>query len=317
MIAADGLVALFSAGLMVLLWLDVLKVWHVFVIIFARALGGTFHFAAMQASTSLMVPKSQLSRAGGMNQTLRGIMNIITPPLGALLMGIIPLYAIMGLDVLTAAFAIVPLFFVSIPHPKRLVEATAVTANDRLSPVAALWSDVAVGFTYIWHWPGLFIALLMATLLNMMTNSAWGIGLITGGLALSVWAGFRRKIDTSLMGLGFLIVGLVPSDAFWVAWGDVADRFYESHRQYTVYGNLAKRGYPETARYRICYGWQYVGGRVTLGDGAGWAGGRLGWGTGLVPLWGCARFADGPQHTFHPGGDAPGGGREKARARYR
>jgi DHA3 family macrolide efflux protein-like MFS transporter len=249
MIVADGTIALFSAGLVALLWLDALQVWHIYVIMFVRALGGTFHFAAMQASTSLMVPKSQLSRVGGMNQTLRGALEIITPPVGALLMELIPLYAIMGIDVVTAAFAILPLFFIAIPQPpRRAVEGQPVLA-ERQSPVGTLFRDVKEGFVYIWHWTGLFIILLMATVLNMLANpafsllpilvknhfaggvlqlgwlsSSWGIGLIAGGLTLSVWGGFRRKIYTSLMGLvgmglGTFVVGIASSNGFWLAWG--------------------------------------------------------------------------------------------------
>ena len=45
-------------------------------------MGGGFHWPAMQASTSLMVPEGQLSRIAGLNQTLYGAMNIIAPPLG-------------------------------------------------------------------------------------------------------------------------------------------------------------------------------------------------------------------------------------------
>ena len=248
MIVADSLIALFSAGLAVLSWSGVLQVWHVFVIMFVRALGGTFHYAAMQASTSLMVPKSQLARVGGMNQTLRGALNIITPPIGAFLMQVLPLYAIMGIDVLTAAFAIAPLFFIHIPQPERRAEAIPAAPGERRSPVVLLWRDVVAGFTYIWHWTGLFIILLMATVLNMLANpafsllpilvknhfggealqlgwlsSSWGIGLIAGGLTLSVWGGFRRKIYTSLtglvgMGLGTLVVGIASPTGFWLAW---------------------------------------------------------------------------------------------------
>ncbi len=249
MIVADSLIALFSAGLAVLSWAGVLQVWHVFVIMFVRALGGVFHYSAMQASTSLMVPKSQLARVGGMNQTLRGALDIITPPIGAFLMQVLPLLAIMGIDVLTAAFAIAPLFFIHIPQPERRAEAAPVAAGERPSPVVVLWRDVVAGFTYVWHWTGLFIILLMATVLNMLANpgfsllpilvknhfggdalqlgwlnSAWGIGLIAGGLTLSVWGGFRRKIYTSLtglvgMGLGTLIVGIASPTGFWLAWG--------------------------------------------------------------------------------------------------
>ena len=172
MIVADSAIALFSAGLAVLLWLNALQIWHVYVIMFVRALGGTFHFSAMQASTSLMVPKSQLSRIGGMNQTLRGALDIITPPLGALLMELIPLYAIMGIDVITAAFAVAPLFFIAIPQPPRRAVAEHPTLAGRRSPVVVLLRDVWEGFGYIWHWTGLFIILLMATVLNMLANQA-------------------------------------------------------------------------------------------------------------------------------------------------
>ncbi len=249
MIVADSTIALFSAGLAVLLWLNALQIWHVYVIMFVRALGGTFHFSAMQASTSLMVPKSQLARVGGMNQTLRGALDIITPPLGALLMELLPLYVIMGIDVVTAAFAIVPLFFIAVPQPPRRAAEEQPMLAERQSPVAALFRDVREGFLYIWHWTGLLIILLMATVLNMLANpgfsllpilvknhfagdalqlgwlsSSWGIGLIAGGLTLSVWGGFRRKIYTSLtglvgMGLGTLIVGIASPTGFWLAWG--------------------------------------------------------------------------------------------------
>lgn len=249
MIVADSTIALFSAGLAVLLWIDALQIWHVYVIMFVRALGGTFHFSAMQASTSLMVPKSQLARVGGMNQTLRGALDIITPPLGALLMELVPLYAIMGIDVVTAAFAIVPLFFVAVPQPPRRVADAQPALARRQSPVATLLRDVQEGFVYIRHWQGLLIILLMATVLNMLANpgfsllpilvknhfggdalqlgwlsSSWGIGLIVGGLTLSVWGGFRRKIYTSLtglvgMGLGTLLVGVASPTGFWLAWG--------------------------------------------------------------------------------------------------
>ena len=71
MIAADGMVALATAALVILFWLDIAQVWHVYVVLFVRSLTGTFHFPAMQASTSLMVPDKHLSRISGLNQALR------------------------------------------------------------------------------------------------------------------------------------------------------------------------------------------------------------------------------------------------------
>jgi DHA3 family macrolide efflux protein-like MFS transporter len=152
-------------------------------------------------------------------------------------MEIMPLHTIMMIDLITAAFAIGPLFFVHIPQPER-----PAAAEARTKP--SLWRDVAAGFRYIWGWKGMFLVLMLATLINMMIhpamsllpvlvlrkfgggalqlgwlNSAWGVGIILGGLILSVWGGFKRKMVTALLGLigqgiGFLIVGLTPASAF-------------------------------------------------------------------------------------------------------
>ena len=53
-------------------------------------------------------------------------------------------------------------------------------------------------------------------------SSAFGIGIIAGGMALGVWGGFRRRMQTSLtgligLGLGFLLLGLTPATMFWMA----------------------------------------------------------------------------------------------------
>ncbi|MCJ7738908.1 MAG: MFS transporter, partial [Anaerolineae bacterium] len=235
----------FSAGLGILAWTGRLQVWHIYIIMFVRALGGTFHWAAMQASTSLMVPKSQLTRVSGMNQTLQGALAIITPPLGALAMSIKPLQTIMGIDVVTAFFAVVPLFFVLIPDPATREEAVGV------NPVAAVIQDVREGFRFIRQWSGLFLVLVTAALLNGTINPgfallpilvskyfgkgvlelgwmemSWGIGMIGGGLILSIWGGFKRKIFTALLGLVvegifFAVLGLTPASAFGLALASV------------------------------------------------------------------------------------------------
>ena len=244
MIVADSAIALVSAWLAYLFWTGAIHVGHVYVIMLARAIGGTFHWPAMQASTSLMVPEKHLSRVAGLNQTMQGALSIASPPLGALLLGILPLHAIMGIDVGTAAFAIAPLFFILIPQPQRRAEAAAAEGGK-----PSVWADVREGLSYIWHWPGVLAVMCMAAVVNFFLwpafslvpilvtkhfgggalqlgwmNSAWGVGLVLGGLVLSVWGGFRRRIVTSMMGLiglglGILLVGLTPATAFWLGAG--------------------------------------------------------------------------------------------------
>ena len=106
MIVADSVVALSSAWLAWLFWTDAMQLWHVYVAMLVRALGNTFHWPAISASTSLMVPKDHLPRVAGLNQTIGGAVNILSPPLGALLLKVLPLHSIMAIDLVSAAFAI-------------------------------------------------------------------------------------------------------------------------------------------------------------------------------------------------------------------
>jgi DHA3 family macrolide efflux protein-like MFS transporter len=52
-------------------------------------------------------------------------------------------------------------------------------------------------------------------------ESAFGFGMIAGGLVLGAWGGFKKRIMTSMLGLtglgiGFGLIGLVPSNLFWL-----------------------------------------------------------------------------------------------------
>ncbi|MHB0858784.1 MAG: MFS transporter [Anaerolineae bacterium] len=238
MIVADTATALVSAWLAYLFWVGALQIWHVYVIMLLRGLFGTFHFPAMQASTTLMVPKEHLARVSGLHQTLFGAMSIVAPPVGALLLSLLPLHAIMAIDVVTAASAVLSLLLVHIPQPER---ALPVRGADGRFERPSLLADVRAGMRYVLRLRGMVAVLLLAAVLNLLINpafallpllvtnhfaggalelgwlnSAWGIGLVLGGLILSAWGGFRKRIVTVLvgivgLGLGVLVVGLTPA----------------------------------------------------------------------------------------------------------
>ncbi len=244
MMVADGGIALATLGLIYLFASGGIQIWHIYVIMMIRSLGQAFHFPAMQASTSLMVPEKHLTRISGANQTLQGAINIIAPPTGALLLEVLPMQSVLAIDIVTALLAISPLVFISIPQPVRSDE--TVNANGELKPIGFM-QDVREGLRYVASWPGLLGILIMATLINFLLtptgalmpllvtkhfglgalefglmDSAWGFGVIIGGLILSAWGGFKRKIATSLMGIigigiGSTIVGVTPANMYWLA----------------------------------------------------------------------------------------------------
>ncbi len=241
MIVADSVIALAALGLAYLFWTGNMQVWHVYVGMLVRAIGESVHWPAMQASTSLMVPDQHLTRVAGLNQTMQGALNTIGPPLGAFFLAVMPLHGVMLLDVGTALLAIAPLFFVHIPQPSN--------RHEKEEPGASMWADLRQGLRYVRGWPGLLAVMIMATVINFIANpafslmpllvqdhfqggavqlgwleSSWGVGLVLGGLLLSAWGGFRRRVYTSLAalmveGVGIALVGLAPENGLGLAVG--------------------------------------------------------------------------------------------------
>jgi DHA3 family macrolide efflux protein-like MFS transporter len=241
MLIADGIIALATIALAVLFALDMAAIWHIYLVMFIRSLAGGFHGNAMGASTSLMVPVEHLTRIQGINQMLNGGLNVIAAPLGALLLEVLPLQGILAIDVITAAFAIIPLLFIPVPQPER---------NERRAMDGAVgpsvWQDFKEGLQYMIGWPGLMIIAFMAVLINFLltpafsllpllikdyfgggamelgwVESAFGIGIVAGGLILGVWGGFKRKIMTTFLGLfgmGIGILGMAQAPSTSIIW---------------------------------------------------------------------------------------------------
>jgi MFS transporter, DHA3 family, macrolide efflux protein len=240
LILADSMIAAFSLLLAWLFATGRVEIWHVYTVMAIRSLGGAFHFPAMSASTPLMVPEKQLTRVNGLNQTLQGINGLIAPPVGALLLELFQTQAVLLIDVTTAAIAVLPLFFISIPQPEKIEEPSQTKKPSLLE-------DIRLAIRYVRSWPGLVALILMALFLNSILRptgalmpllvtkhfgkgalefgfleSAQGVGVIVGGFILSVWGGFKKKITTTLMGiigvgLGVMLLGLAPVNFFYFA----------------------------------------------------------------------------------------------------
>jgi DHA3 family macrolide efflux protein-like MFS transporter len=241
MLVADATVALASLWLAYLFWRGEQQIWHVYVVILIRSVGLAFHLPAMAASTSLMVPEKHLARVAGLNQTIAGLINLIGQPFGALLLAFLPLHGAILVDVATALPAILPLFVIHIPEPRRGKE------EPSAGPKPSIWSDVLEGVRYVRDWPGAPYLLGMALVVYFVLSPsaalpsllifkhfgggaaefswfemAWGSGVLLGGLFLGAWGGFKRRIYTSMMGLtvlglGLALIGVAPPTMFWLA----------------------------------------------------------------------------------------------------
>jgi len=134
--------------------------------------------------------------------------------------------------------AVVPLLFIAVPQPARRPN------NGAAGHFHSILLDVREALRYLRGWPALLLVGLMAVVFNVAfqpavalmpilvskyfggdamhlgwIESAFGLGAVAGGLTLSVWGGFRRRVLTSLsgligLGLASMVVGLTPPWAF-------------------------------------------------------------------------------------------------------
>lgn len=243
MMVSDSFIALVVVALAFLYGTGAIQLWHVFIAMFIRSLGGAFQWPAMQATTTMMVDRESLSRVAGMNQSLQGLAAIVAPPLGAFLMQVIPIQTILLIDVATAVLAVGPLFFVKVPQPSR--EVTEVLG------LKTILSDMREGAVFVWRWKGLRIIMGMSMLINFLMNPAFsllplvvtnhfnggavelgwlqsanGVGMIAGGLLLGAWGGFKKRVVTAMTslvisGVFIVVFSFMPPEMFLVAVGCV------------------------------------------------------------------------------------------------
>jgi DHA3 family macrolide efflux protein-like MFS transporter len=243
MMVSDSFIALVVVALAFLYGTGAIRLWHVFLAMFTRSLGGAFQWPAMQATTTMMVDRESLSRVAGMNQSLMGLVAIVAPPLGAFLMQVVPIQTILLIDVATAVLAVGSLFIIKVPQPSR--ELTEVL---RLKTIL---SDMREGAVFVWRWKGLRIIMGMSMLINFLMNPAFsllplvvtnhfnggavelgwlqsanGVGMIAGGLLLGAWGGFKKRVVTAMTslvisGVFIVIFSFMPPELFLVAIGCV------------------------------------------------------------------------------------------------
>ncbi|MEM1254636.1 MAG: MFS transporter [Cyanobacteria bacterium P01_H01_bin.21] len=236
MILGDSIAALSTLGIALLYTTDTLQIWHLYL---AAALNGGFgqiQSLAYQASVSLLVPRSQLTRANSLLASVHYGSAILGPALAGLLYPLIGLLGILWLDLMTFGGAIALLLTCSIPQPPS-------QPNTQQEP---LFSQLTFGFRYVWQKPGLRSLLHMTALFWFFhdlgsaiydpmilartngsaqalasTGAAAGIGGVTGAIVLSVWGGPKQRVQGLLAsfigaGLSKTVFGLGRSLQVWI-----------------------------------------------------------------------------------------------------
>lgn len=235
MILADGAVALASAGLAFCFAIGWQSLPLVYVALFLRALGETFHKPALQAALPGLVPPSELTRAGGLGQAVNQLSSMVGPMVGALLIEFFPMPLVLAVDILGAALAVWALSglrFGSVPQSGRSLSFRSLLEDMRYAfrLIAANKGVVAASLPVLLT---SFLFMPLGSLIPLMVKehflgTAWQTGLArslfsTGMLVSAVFIGVFGKgvkpfaaIALSTLFLGFFsfIAGSLPPQAF-------------------------------------------------------------------------------------------------------
>ncbi len=239
MMISDTVAGLATIAVLILQAMGMLEVWHLYVAAIFQGLGNAFQWPAYSAAITTMLPKEQYGRANGMWSLIETGPGVFAPMLAGALLPFIGLKGILSIDVATFLLAIIILLGVHIPQPQRTEVGKQAQGN--------IFKEAAFGFKYIFVRPSLLGLQLVFFFGNLCTGiaytvlspmillrtndnsvslgvvlSAGAIGGVVGGVIMSAWGGFKRRVHGVLAGwlissLFFALVGVGTWLPLWIA----------------------------------------------------------------------------------------------------
>lgn len=227
-----------AACIVLLLALGRLEVWHLYVITAGMSALTSLRWPAFSSATTMLVPREQLGRAAGAAQLGESTAQLLAPALGGLLLGVIGLWGVVLVELISLGLALACCTVSRIPQPAR---------SGSGSGWRALVDDTVEGFAYLRHRRGLlgllglacistsavsFLEVLSAPIVLAIGSSAEfgvvrsvaGAGMLLGSVAMVVWGGPRRRVlgivlFQAALGLFIVVMGLARAPWLMAAAG--------------------------------------------------------------------------------------------------
>ncbi|MFX1391079.1 MAG: MFS transporter, partial [Promethearchaeota archaeon] len=140
----------------------VADIWIVYFFISLRSIFQAFHLPTVNAIIPVMVPRDKLSRINGINFLFTGVVQLLAPLIGAIMLIFFSVYMIFWVDVITYFIALIPLLLIKIPSVKQVKPTQEKTEKN------SFLKDFRLGVKTLRIIPGLVIMVILSMLLNFL-----------------------------------------------------------------------------------------------------------------------------------------------------
>lgn len=161
MLFCDSMAALTTAGVFILLVSGHLDIWHLYAVNALNGLMNTVQQPASDVAVSLLTPKEQYQKAGGMRAFSNSLITIFSPIAATIFFSFFGLTAVFAFDLLTFAAAFITLaFFIQIPD----------TGKEEKDKYSSLLSACREGLGYLMKNQGILYLILFLSSINLIAS---------------------------------------------------------------------------------------------------------------------------------------------------
>ena len=227
MLVCDALAALSTLIVLMLLKMDALRIWHLYIVNAVSGLMNTFQQPASEVATSALLKQEHYQKVGGLRYLSNSVNSILTPIVTTAILGLWGIGTVIAIDLISFVLAfLVLLFFIPIPE-----------TESRQAPGSVLQS-AAEGIHWLKANPGIFHLMLFLAGINLVAsmfhaalpamvlskasetalgtlNSVTGIAMLAGSILASFLPAPRSRIKT----IRYCLMLSMCTENFFLAFG--------------------------------------------------------------------------------------------------
>ena len=195
-----------------------------------RSFGAGIQTPAVNAVIPQLVPEDQIMRFNGINATMQSVVQFAAPAAAGILLTMNTLSSTLIIDTATAIVGIGLLSAVIIPKQAIQSKGTSVFIDMKIGIKYTL-SDKLIGKVLTVYGLFIFLCVPAGFLSQLFVSRVYGetywylsavelagfIGMVAGGILMSIWGGFKSRVTTMSVGLiafGSLAIGMGLSKQF-------------------------------------------------------------------------------------------------------